>query len=93
MTALGFARLVSYVTNLCRHELDGFQIDDMLKIISSDVLPTPPKVDLKPLFNFLLGENKIEAIKEYRSLTRASLVDSKNEVERIYNQIKREWNQ
>lgn len=83
MDKFKFAQVISFITTLMdrplsegelRH-IDGLLIDDNAgKALSADV-------------NYLLGaiknNQKVEAIKGYRTLTGAGLLDSKNAVETL----------
>ena len=88
------AKLLSFVTSLVKEELDESLIYRLFNL-TRDCYPVPDEVepvkfDLKPLFDFMLGEKKIDAIREHRRLTGAGLKESKEEVERIMDKIKGE---
>lgn len=76
------AKLVSLVTSIVREELD--------KYYSVPVEAEPIRVELKYLFDYMLNNRKIDAIKEYRQLTGAGLKEAEDEVERIMDSIKGE---
>lgn len=81
------AKLLSFVTSLVKEELDDYNINRLIVLIKE--CQSKP-IDLKPLFDCMLNSKKIEAIKEYRRLTGAYLKESKDEVERIMDEIKGE---
>lgn len=86
------AKLVSFVTALVN---DGvLSINDIENLmyhvkacypVQSE--PELVKVNLKPLFDYMLSGRKIEAIKEHRMLTGQGLKESKDEVERVMNKF------
>lgn len=88
------AKLVSFVTNLAKEELDNYNIDRLINLVKA-CYPVPveaerTKVDLKPLFDYMLNDRKIDAIGEYCQLTGAGLKESKEEVERTIDRIRGE---
>ena len=88
------AKIVSFVTNLVGSEISEITIMRLLVLVKNcypvQVEAEPTTVDLKHLFDAMLSNRKIDAIKEYRQLTRLGLKDSKDEVEWIMNRIKGE---
>lgn len=81
------AKLVSFVTSLVKEELDEYSIN-RLTVFIKECQSKP--IDLKPLFDYMISNRKIEAIKEHRRLTGSYLKESKDEVERIMDRIKGE---
>lgn len=86
------ARLVSFVTSIVDAELDDYTINRLVNLAkachSIQVEAERIKVDLKPLFDYMLNDRKIDAIKEHRQLTGAYLKEAKDEVERIMDRIR-----
>ena len=87
ITINNFAGLVSYVTSLCNRELNFHEINHLSSHVEQMHEPVSTKADLIPLFNAICSDKKIEAIKEYRTLTGFGLKESKDEVERLMNKI------
>lgn len=83
------AKLLSFVTSLVKEELDEYSINRLMVLVKG-CRCEPHNFDLKPLFDFMLSERKIDAIKEHRRLTGSYLKESKDEVERIMDRIKGE---
>lgn len=83
LTMKTFGKLTAAVARMMDHAIDASEIEWLHDIASNIAAVEPPKADLVPLFSAMIESKKIEAIKEYRTLTGCSLIDSKNEVERI----------
>lgn len=72
------AALISFITHVSGQALDDHSISVILKMVSE------LKADYVPLNRLLAaiqGERKIEAIKEYRTLTGSALLEAKNAIE------------
>lgn len=86
MDKIKFAELISYIAMLIQRgeTLSIHEIEE----IDRATQPEPAKVDFKYvdalMAAMVAGNNKIEAIKVYRNLTDASLLDSKNAVEKYW---------
>mgnify|MGYP001605842304 CR=1 FL=1 len=72
------------------HQLD--KIEDMLVTLTANLVPAATNSHVakeqvakhtSDLIHFMTTDRKIEAIKAYRQLTGASLVDSKNAIESV----------
>jgi ribosomal protein L7/L12 len=75
------AKIISIVTHLAERQLDDDEIERFDSILA---LETPYRADpgsVNEVLSAMYGGRKIEAIKAYRNLTGASLVDSKNAIE------------
>lgn len=93
MNMIKFAELISYLTVVGGHRLDKDQIAGVENRIVDilDVAPISierPKVDLCPMFTYMLSERKIDAIREHRAITGMGLKESKDEIERLMNNFK-----
>lgn len=89
LTMKTFGQLVSAISQWTPNILEEAQLIRLERIAkdiaaSDVVVPNEqPRVDLVPLFNFIIQGEKISAIKEHRSLTGMGLKESKDEVERL----------
>lgn len=88
MNKIEFARLVNYIASFCR--LEDYQIvaiDELTKCAT----PEPAKIDradVDKLLDAMKRGAKIDAIKHYRSLTGAGLLESKNTIEANWTPVK-----
>ena len=92
ITVRNFAALVAFIQYriIQGFVLDKDHINELLHFcedMQEPVSTEPAKVDLAPLFNAICNNKKIEAIKEYRTLTGFGLKESKDEIERLMNYI------
>lgn len=76
-----FAKIISIVTRMCERELDEREIDRIENIITDETPYRAEPGSVNELLSAMLQGEKIRAIKAYRALTGATLVDAKNAVE------------
>lgn len=88
------AKLVSFVTSLMDEEMNEYAIERLFDLVKAcypvTVEAKPFKVDLKPLFDAMLNNRKIDAIKEYRQLTGECLKYAHADVIGFMNRIRGE---
>lgn len=94
MNVVKFAELISYLTVVAGHRFDAATISGIEQRVETFNEPeaqseqlSQPKIDLVPMFDFMLQNQKINAIKEHRRLTGFGLKESKDEIERIMNKF------
>ena len=88
---IGFARLISRITNMTGSQLDRYQIEDIHAVVETAVIPpldTPSYgatcTQVDTLLDAMKTGKKIEAIKAYRAMTGIGLKESKDAVEKYY---------
>lgn len=86
MNMIKFASFISYLTALMNSGERGKLAEHEIESVKThlDSLIERQNVNLTSLFDALACSRKIEAIKEYRTLTGEGLLESKNAIERIY---------
>ena len=82
-----FAKIISIITSMVERELDEGEIErfDSFLAVETPFRAEPGAVN--DILSAMLRGQKIEAIKAYRNLTGASLVDSKNAIEGYWPSI------
>jgi ribosomal protein L7/L12 len=81
--AVGFAKIVTFVTNLAKRTLSTDELD-MLYHTAKGTVTTQDVHTVNELLRYMQSGQKICAIKEYRTLTNADFKTSKDAVERYW---------
>lgn len=83
-----FAAFISYLTAKCGHTFDTIECDSVASYVNA-LMPENKYVECSTVDALLaaMGKEgqKIEAIKQYRTLTGAGLRESKDAVEKYWN--------
>lgn len=79
-----FASLMSYISAVTGREFSEHDVSRIYEIVDGMV---PVGGDVKLLFDAMLNNRKIDAIKEYRVFTKEGLKESKDAVESIMNRF------
>lgn len=82
MNMIKFASFISYLSCRFAQSVDISACENIFEHVRQ--INEPDRINLTPLFDALACSRKIEAIKEYRTLTGEGLLESKNAIERIY---------
>lgn len=86
MDKIVFARLIAYLSALTHHSYDEFEIRQIDDLVSR--APAPSVGNVRNLLYAMSNDRKIEAIKEFRTLTGDGLKESKEAVERVMDKMK-----
>lgn len=81
MNMFKFVRFVSWLSKKTEFCFDTFEIEQMAGSIND--MASANKINLVPLFDYIIRGEKINAIKEHSSLTGFGLKESKDEIERL----------
>lgn len=85
---ISFAKLISWLTAKTGYPFNSNDItsvaDMILQMQPTPTVATVAPHQINPLLKAMQSNRKIDAIKEYRSLTGASLKDAKDNVERFW---------
>lgn len=85
MNKLQFAQLVCFLCSSTGREFTTTEIEHLDAL--TNIPPTPGKINLLPMFEAMRDGEKINAIKEYRSLTGEGLRESKDAIEMLMNRF------
>lgn len=83
MNMIKFAAFISWLTNLTGNRFLDCSCQDIETQIKNLIEHEQLKVNLVPMFDAMLTNRKIDAFKEYRTLTGFGLKESKDEIERL----------
>ena len=87
MDKIQFAKLVAFIAQCCHnHELNEYDIERLAALTDAPAVPKHQcsAADLNALLYAMHAGQRIEAIKQYRSLTNEGLLESKDAVERYW---------
>lgn len=87
MDKISFARLIGNIERVCALSMSHVEVEAIDSLIDIEIPPTPkadPEVVNQLILLMVEGTHKIDAIKEYRTLTGCGLLESKNAVEKYW---------